>query len=73
MLSNADIDALTKNGVDFNAELILTLDAMGDRINALTAKVKMLEGQLKELNIWQPGDGSSWKKLDVGDGRDAPS
>jgi hypothetical protein len=71
MLSPDQINALTKDG-DTTAEIILTLDALADKVTELAAKVKTLEGQLKCLQVWAPGD-DSWRTPAVADGRDAPA
>jgi hypothetical protein len=71
MLSPDQINALTKDG-DTTAEIILTLDALADKVTGLAAKVKTLEGQLKCLQVWAPGD-NSWRTPAVGsEGRQEP-
>jgi hypothetical protein len=71
MLSNFEINELTKNSVDPDAELILLLNSIEDHIKKLTTRVTKLEAQQKCLEVWQPGQSNAWRPLAERDGRDA--
>jgi hypothetical protein len=48
MLSDRQIDLLTKDGVNFYTDCVLLLDTMSDRIKKLAARVKQLEAREQE-------------------------
>jgi hypothetical protein len=45
MMTNEQIIALMKNGSNFQTDVVLTIDAMADRIKSLDARIKQLEAR----------------------------
>ena len=58
MLTDAQINELTKSGSSFYSDVVLTFDVLADRMQRLEARIKDLEarGELKYCGIWREGD-----------------